>query len=70
MPIANEKGFTGTMGRPQDRLAGGRTFKMMGRSRIGVVLGAAVVLALWVAAPAWAAPTRLSADPEPGAELH
>lgn len=54
----------------QDHYRGGRTFQVMGRSRIGVVLGAAVVVALWAAAPAWAAPTRLSADPEPGAELH
>lgn len=42
----------------------------MGRSRSAIVLGAALMLALWAAAPAWAAPQRLSAEPEPGAELH
>lgn len=42
----------------------------MVKSRLGVVLGAALILALWAAAPAWAEPQRLSADPEPGAELH
>ncbi|HEV3473118.1 MAG TPA: copper resistance CopC family protein, partial [Actinomycetota bacterium] len=42
----------------------------MTRRRTWIVLGAALVLALWMAAPAWAAPQRLSADPEPGAELH
>lgn len=42
----------------------------MGRSRSAIVLGAALMVALWTAAPAWAAPQRLSADPEPGAELH
>ena len=42
----------------------------MSLTRAGVALGAALVLALGAAAPAWAAPQRLSAEPEPGSEHH
>jgi len=42
----------------------------MDRRRSAWVLAAAVMLVLGGARPALAAPQRLSADPEPGAELH
>lgn len=42
----------------------------MGPKRVVAVVGSALALVVWAAAPALAAPQRLASDPEPGAELH
>lgn len=51
---------------------GGVPSNLMGMSlrRLAGVVGASLALLVWSAAPALAAPTLLSADPEEGAELH